>query len=489
MARHRGPLAGRFALSSRRSSPRQTPRSPSHRRLGALGPDQGVAVTLPASVEQYYWGKLASRPYTIAEYEYTGSDPEVTNGAYRGVSWFWRSIDVPDSWTEKQVTLHVRGFRQRIEIFVNRKLVGYDLIAETSYDCDISAALKPGANALAIRITNPGGVYDWRDYVKLRWGAHEFQAGRGFGGLDRALSLHIHDHVFLDDLWVLNTPQATQADAWTEIRNTRAAESHAGVRFTVHALDSDDVLASAETETHIPAQSNATVHAPLSYPNAKLWSPDSPALYRVRAELTSSTPANPARDRKERVFGFRWFEPTGIGGDAMLTLNGERIRLYSAIEFGYWGLNGLWPTPALARKSVAAAKSLGLNALQYHRNIGKHEELMQDDRQGLLRYMEPGGGVFTFQDDGEKFFLDRFPPHQAPHRHLGQRRGPRKLQPALSDLSRAPHDPRPSQPPVAGHLQPAKRAQPRPAQSQDLRHSPRHAPGRPQPDHCAALGH
>ncbi len=390
----------------------------------ALGPQQGVAVTLPASVEQYYWGKLASRPYTVAEYEYTQSDPEVTNGAYRGVSWFWRSFDVPESWTAKQVTLHVRGFRQRIEIFVNRKLVGYDLIAETSYDCDITPALKPGTNALAIRITNPGGVYDWRDYIKLRWGTHEFQAGRGFGGLDRALSLHIHDHVFLDDLWVLNTPQATQADAWTEIRNTGAEAAHARVRFTVYALDSDDVLATDEAEAHIPAQSNTTVHVPLSYPNAKLWSPDTPALYRVRAELTSASSGATARDRKQRVFGFRWFEPTGIGSDARLTLNGKRIRLYSAIEFGYWGLNGLWPTPALAHKSCKTAKSLGLNALQYHRNIGKHEELLQDDRQGLLRYMEPGGGVFTFQDDGEKFFIDAAPTTKPPIDTSGSGAGP-----------------------------------------------------------------
>ena len=78
---------------------------------------------------------------------------------------------VPEHWAGKQVTLHIRGYRQRIEVFVNQQLTGYDLIAETSYDCDITPALKPGTNPLALRITNPGGVYDWRDYTKLRWGA------------------------------------------------------------------------------------------------------------------------------------------------------------------------------------------------------------------------------------------------------------------------------------------------------------------------------
>ena len=109
---------------------------------------------------------------------------------------------------------------------------------------------------------------------------------------------------------------------------------------------------------------------------------------------------------RERVFGFRWFEPVGIGTDAMLMLNGQRIRMYSAIEFGTWGFNGLWPTPELARKGDLAAKDLGLNALQYHRNLGKHEELQQDDELGLLRYMEPGGGVLSFIDDGELIYCD-----------------------------------------------------------------------------------
>lgn len=365
----------------------------------ALNSQQGIPITLPASVEQYYWARLSSRPYTSAEYEYAESDQKLRNGAYRGVSWFWRSFDVPENWFGKQVTLHIRGYRQRIEVFVNQQLTGYDLIAETSYDCDITPALKPGTNLLALRITNPGGVYDWRDYTKLRWGAHEFHAGRGFGGLDRGISLHVHDNVFLSDLSVLNKPEITTVDAVAEIRNQSTKEAQARIRFTIHAPDSEETLASAEVEAHIPTQSKATMHAALSYPDAKLWSPDSPALYRMRAQLLATSSGNSARDCKEQIFGFRWFEPKGIGSDAILTLNGKRIRLYSAIEFGYWGFNGLWPNTALARKSDLAAKSLGLNALQYHRNLGKHEELAQDDQLGLLRYMEPGGGFLAFDDD------------------------------------------------------------------------------------------
>lgn len=125
---------------------------------------------------------------------------------------------------DKQVTLCIRGCRQRVEVFVNRKLAGYDLIAETSYECDITPMLQQGANQLALRITHPGGVYDWRDYTKLRWGAKEFHAGRGFGGVDLGITLRVHDKVFLSDHWVLNTSQVTTVQGYAEIHNELSAK-------------------------------------------------------------------------------------------------------------------------------------------------------------------------------------------------------------------------------------------------------------------------
>ena len=381
---------------------------PAHPPTGgwnALNSQQGIPVTLPASVEQYYWGRLGSRPYTKAEYEYADTDPRVMNGAYRGVSWFWRDFELPAAAHGRQVTLCIRGYRQRVEVFVNRKLAGYDLIAETSYECDITPMLRPSVNQLALRITQPGGVYDWRDYTKLRWGAKEFHAGRGFGGVDRGITLHIHDKIFLSDLWVLNTSQTTSVRAHAEVHNTLARAANARIRFSVLERESESVLAMAVAQMEIAAGASTVLQATLQVPDAKLWSVENPHLYRIRAQLDTGIRDVQARDSRERIFGFRWFEPVGIGTDAMLMLNGQRIRMYSAIEFGTWGFNGLWPTPELARKGDMAAKALGLNALQYHRNLGKHEELQQDDEQGLLRYMEPGGGVLSFLDDGELYFM------------------------------------------------------------------------------------
>jgi len=100
--------------------------------------------------------------------------------------------------------------------------------------------------------------------------------------------------------------------------------------------------------------------------------------------------------RMNPTFGFRWFAPEGIGSNAMFRINGKRIVLRSAISWGWWAPNGLFPTDEMARKEVLAAQSLGLNCLQFHRNIGHPNVLDEQDRLGLLRYEEPGTGSAVF---------------------------------------------------------------------------------------------
>jgi len=349
---------------------------------------QGVSVTLPSTVEQHFWGKLGLRPYTINEYTYAATDAEFKNGNYEGVSWWFRSIDIPASFAHKTVLLHLRGARQRAEIYVNHKLVGYDLIAETAFDSDISAAILPGQpNQIAIRITNPGGRLDWRDQNQA-WGKYQIQKSPGFGGIDRGITLTAHDPVYLSDTWVLNKPEVRSIAANATLRNTTAQVQTGTLRFSVIDLATHSVRATTQMPATIGPFASADFAAPLTDPEARLWELDSPNLYGLRAEWSAGS----ISDTRTVRFGFRWFEPRGIGTDAGLYLNGKRIRIYTSISWGFWGLNGLWPTPELARKEVTTAKSLGLNTLNFHRNIGKEEVLAQQDELGLLRYMEPGGG-------------------------------------------------------------------------------------------------
>ena len=356
----------------------------------ALWQSKALAVSLPTTVEEHFWSAFGERPYTGDEYRYAEDDPVPQNGAYRGVSWWFREIDVPASVVGQRLMLHLRGARLRAEIYLNEKLVGYSVMAELPIHCDLTGAMRAeGANRLAIRITNPGGRFDWRDSTTMMWGAAKLFASHGFGGLDRGMTLSAHPlDAHIRDAWVLNTPDPRVVTAHMEVQFARAPRDISWLRgnATLTLVDPHGAPqpASATLEKLTLNGNIVTVVFRLRAAGAKLWDLDTPHLYRARFGW--------GEDIREAQFGFRWFAPEGLGTNALLRLNGRRVKLYSAISWGYWGYNGLWPTPELARREVTAAKALGLNCLHFHRNVGKPEVLAAQDEMGLLRVMEPGGG-------------------------------------------------------------------------------------------------
>ena len=346
-------------------------------------------VTLPATVEQYFWSQFGHRSYTPAEYRWAATDPVPQNGAYRGVSWWWRQIEIPAAMKGQRIFLHIRGARMRAEVYLNGKLTGYSIMEELPFECDLTAAAQPGgANRLAIRITNPGGRYDWVDGTVIRWGKVNVYRSHGFAGLDRELVVYSAPPTArIEDAWVLNTPQPKTVTGFAKIEGKPSGP----VKFEVLDPATGSVLASATAEAQAARSHDGALiaRASLHCPSARIWDLPTPALYRLRVTMPA---ANGARDVRTRDFGFRWFAPDGLGANAIFRLNGRRIKLFSAISWGFWGMNGLFPTPALAEREVRQAQRLGLNCLNFHRNVGKEEVFRIQDRLGLLRYMEPGGG-------------------------------------------------------------------------------------------------
>jgi hypothetical protein len=78
------------------------PTNPPTGGWAALNDQLGTALTLPATVEQFHWGLTGFRPYHD-EYKFETSDNEVKNGAYYGVSWWWREIEIPPSFKGKRI--------------------------------------------------------------------------------------------------------------------------------------------------------------------------------------------------------------------------------------------------------------------------------------------------------------------------------------------------------------------------------------------------
>jgi beta-galactosidase len=280
---------------------------------------------------------------------------------------------------------------------------------ELPFEADLTTAANPGGeNLLAIRITNPFGRYDWVDGLNAQWGAVKLYRSHGFGGLDRGMTISAHaDAVRIKSAWVLNTPDtgvvAREGVTVSTIQACAEVECFEPIESTAYSIIMElvDPTTGKTLDTHgrlLEAMKPGEVEwqaRPLTVQNATLWELDRPRLYelRVRIGRTGKEGAPQELDPTHRaVCAIRWFAPEGVGTNAIFRLNGRRMKIYTAISWGYWGINGMWPTPELAEKEVTQAKKLNLNCLNFHRNLAKEDVLRAHDRLGLLRYMEPGAG-------------------------------------------------------------------------------------------------
>ena len=332
-----------------------------------------ITTALPATVEQYYWNR-------------NGSSFGI-NGNYVGVSWYTTYTNIPAEWKNKKLLLAFESTRMRTEVYINHQLVGYHLFDGLPFSVDISKfAIFGRNNQIAVRVTDPNGNFAWQDYSGQKWGVVETVPSHGFGGITGKVALEVKDNSYIEDIYVKNKPQKNVVDVEITIQNATNAKD-GEIIFNLSEKGKQDILLQKKKFVQTAGEQSVITES-ISLPNAKLWSPDHPNLYQLTAEWKGN---DGSYDKQIKRFGFRWFEVKEVAGDKMFFLNDQRIVLRSAISWGHWPVNGIFPTDAMARKQIMAAKRLGMNMLNFHRGIGQTNVLDLADEIGLLYYEEPGG--------------------------------------------------------------------------------------------------
>jgi beta-galactosidase len=352
------------------------PTNPPTQGWASLTDEAGLPVSVPATAEEYLGD---------------GSGPSTD---VKGVTWWYRQVEVPANKSQR-VTLQFESARQRAEIYVDGKLVGYDIIGNTPFEVDLTSLGLAGKTVqLAVRITDPGGNFDWIDYYpQLEWGKYKLPMSHGFGGITGRVKLIMSEDVYCSDLYVQNTPAIHDVNMLVTVQN--AGSSTVRRNLKVDVLDGEAVVATRTLTNQELNPGETTLNVPISAPGATLWDLDNPKLYTARVTLQDG---DSVTDHVQKRFGFRWFTVDGIGRDAVFRLNGKRVFLTTAISWGFWPTNGMYATPEMAEKQIRTAKSLGMNMLNFHRCIGSPVVLEKADELGLLYFEEPGGYVTGGRD-------------------------------------------------------------------------------------------
>lgn len=270
---------------------------------------------------------------------------------YVGCGWYRKTIQIPPR--DGPAFLEFDGAFQVTDVYVNGARAGTHEGGYTGFQFDITRLIRPGANLLAIRVSN-----EWNPRLAPRAGEHFFS-----GGLYRDVHLVLTSQLHLQWYGIAVTTPAVSRDSGivnvkTDVRNDWPEHRTCTLRTRIVDPDERTVAEMSATRQVSPA---ATVTFDQTSPpiaNPLLWHPDHPHLYRVVSELLDG---DALVDADESPLGFRWFEWTADRG---FFLNGEHLYLRGANAHQDHAGWGIAITQRACRRDVQLMKDAGFNFIR-----------------------------------------------------------------------------------------------------------------------------
>ncbi|MGZ3305927.1 MAG: glycoside hydrolase family 2 TIM barrel-domain containing protein [Asticcacaulis sp.] len=220
--------------------------------------------------------------------------PEV----YVGYGWYRKALSLKTVRAGRRYSLEFEGAFQTAAVYVNGAKLKEHRGGYTGFPVDITPALHPGRNIIAVRVDNI-----WDPTLAPRAGEHIFN-----GGLYRDVWLVTTDAVHVP--WTgtfITTPglsgETGQVRAETEVRNDGSAPAEITVKTRVVDAKGTTVAVLPDATTRVaPGQTSDVTQTSGVLHHLKLWSPETPNLYRAETRLVA---AGRDRDRYDTEFGFR----------------------------------------------------------------------------------------------------------------------------------------------------------------------------------------
>ena len=215
---------------------------------------------------------------------------------YEGPLWYEKDFEYHKT-PGKRVFLHIGAANYRSYLWINGQAICEHEGGFTSFDCEITPALRDGNNFAVIAVDSTR-LADGVPTLKTDWW--------NYGGLTREVSLVEVPDRYIDEFDLhLKRGTRDEIEGWVHVVGAPAGSE---IKVT---LDKDGQT------TGVTGKTEPDGKAPIHLVDAKLqlWAPEHPVLYRVI--LTAG------EDRLEDEMGFRTIETRGT----QILLNGQPIFL------------------------------------------------------------------------------------------------------------------------------------------------------------------
>ena len=296
---------------------------------------------------------------------------------YAGVAWYWRSVNLQPAASDQVAVLRFGAVDYLAEVYVNGQKLGTHEGGYTPFEFDITSLLRPGDNQIAVRVVDPGAkpsIVEGIKYAEIPHGKQSWYVQTS--GLWQSVEMQIRPRIHLGPVHIL---AAANGDFKINVPVVKAAsggQTGGSTKVSVEVRDpAGKVLWQASRELG-DAQGNAEFSGNLA--NPRVWSPADPALYMLRAGLSSG-------DSRDYPFGFRTFETR----DGKFYLNGKPIYLRGALDQDFYP-DTIYTPPSLnyIKDEMQKAKTLGLNLLRCHIKVPDPRYLRAADEAGILVWYE-----------------------------------------------------------------------------------------------------
>ena len=303
--------------------------------------------------------------------------------------WYRRTFRVPKGWgydpkkvvrlDERRVLLHFGAVDWEAEVFVNGKALGTHKGGYDPFSFDITDALKPRDQdqELVVRVFDPTD-----DSTQPR-GKQVKRPGGIFytptTGIWQTVWLEPVAPEYITDLRIV--PDVAGGNVRITLNGT-IHQRMGGVSIT-------DEDGNRVAEGEVPAAKGAALT--LRIPDARLWTPEHPHLYKVSIGLAGD---HGPFDEVESYFGMR---SIAVGPDekgvTRLLLNGKPVLQVGPLDQGFWP-DGLYtaPTDAALKYDVEVTKQLGFNMTRKHVKVEPDRWYYWCDKLGLIVWQDMPAG-------------------------------------------------------------------------------------------------
>ena len=290
--------------------------------------------------------------------------------------WYETNFDVPGNWDGKNIILHFGAVDWKTEIWINDIKVGSHTGGYTPFSFDITPFLGDASQKLVVKVWDPTseGPQPRGKQVKDPEGIW-YTPVTGIWQtvwLEPVSAKHIENIRTTPDI----DKQLVKIDPVLK-------DAAYGDIIEVTIKDGDKVLS--------VSKANATEALEIPITKQKLWSPESPFLYRMTVKLISD---GNAVDQVESYFAMRKIsKKRDEKGIIRMQLNNEDYFQFGPLDQGWWP-DGLYTAPSdeALKYDIVKTKELGFNMIRKHVKVEPARWYTHCDELGILVWQDMPNG-------------------------------------------------------------------------------------------------